>query len=96
MSLLLWCGQKAAAAQSRGVVEVETVECDFFAAGWRDGPAGAAVARWGETSPPPPLGFAAMGLPESSLLTYLAWTDAMQRLSPSPLRGMRWAGGNIV
>lgn len=53
MSLLLWCGQKAAAAQSRGVVEVETVECDFFAAGWRDGPAGAAVARWGETSPPP-------------------------------------------
>lgn len=28
-----------------------------------------------------------MGLPESSLLTYLAWTDAMQRLSPSPLRG---------
>jgi hypothetical protein len=72
-------------------VEVETVACDFFAAGWRDG-AAAAGARWGRL---PPLGFAAMGLTKSSLLTYLAWTDEtqrVQRLSPSPLRA-RYAAG---
>lgn len=37
-----------------------------------------------------------MGLPKSSLMTYLAWTDAMQRMQrlfPSPLRGMRRRAG---
>jgi len=90
---LCCCG---AVRKQQGVLEVESVACGFFAAGWRDG-AAAAGREVGETSPP--LGFAPMGLPKSSLLTYLAWTDEMQRmprLSPSPLSARYAAGGNIV